>query len=1093
MQLINLLHKGFLSHVHPAEDGSAAHSSDPNSYALLGEMRQAREAMDSRFAVGEAIWLDWLADEMLLAGTSAERIAVTEFCQKAVQDEPASTALWIAFVDWISANYAACHGLESGDSGKWTEEDREICKELFTKEMIVNILDQAVAATQWRIDESHLLWDRSAQVVLDDLPSNPSQADAQKLHTMFLQRLQIPHAAWDGTKQMYWPVVSRFEGDAYEAVFEQVDQATGPARTAMGIREQSESKLLRAVQSGEVDAIHREFDRYLKAEKFKHNKKPGSFDFELRCALYERALLSEPTNTEWWLDYVDFAITAPNATSQSLLPLIERATRHCPWSGELWARRILRADVEKRPRDEIEATKHRATNAGLLDVGGMDELVKMLQEWCSYLRRHAFRASSAEDDLDTAEMGISMALEDVQQAGVKIYGQDFPGDPMFRLEQIQIKFYTEARRWKEARDIYQQLASRHGHSFDFWNKYYMWEIWIWGWDRVREAKRVETDENGPDLASAVVRQALRQRNLDLPEKVLQLYLDHFRQHESGPRLQAAIADGREFARRLAADQAKEMAKVAFEQPDQYATVMDTTEDTKLGTGEKRKREDEMTVVDGDSHKRPKPDKAVGKQASEQPPAFDHAKRDREHNTISVTNLPADVEEIAIKRFFRDCGKTVSINIVRPRDGGSTSSATVEFETSEDLLAAQTRDGKDIDGYAVSIQSGSGKTLYVTNYPAEYEEKAIRGLFDKYGEIVSVRFPSLKLNLRRRFCYVEFLTAEMTKAAETAMDGMKIDGSHTLLAKLSDPGRKQVRSGAQQEGRELFVKNFDKFKDTPQDIKRLFQQYGEIEKFNLIKTTNNKLLGNGFVAYTNAEAAAEAIKGLNNLPRNGRVLHVELSDPKGRTTAPVDRARIEDVIIKQPRGDDGSRRGSDVSMRSSMQPGDSSEAGRGISEDIKARKIAIFNLPDTVNDARIKAAMEKFGPIVKIQIRRDKGGAIVEFTDLKNAFNVRQGVDVAELGEKVATGDVADLLMKEKKKIAFIPPAAARTSQPRGGRRGGLGFKRGGGGGTGSTRSVSSNPNSGEGSSAPGIKKSNADFRSMLESSKKSEAEPRRAE
>lgn len=1082
VQLINLLHKGFRSHVSPAAEDTTARPSAPQTYALLNELRQAREAMDTRFAVGEAIWVDWLSDEMLLASTSDERIAVTELCQKAVQDEPASTKLWTAFVDWVSSNYAACHNIESADSDNWTEDDKEICRELFTREMIVSILDQAVVATQWRIDESHFLWNRFAQVVQEDLPSSPSAADAQKLHSIFLQRLQIPHIAWDETKQMYWPIVSRFEGDAYETVFEQVDQAARPAKVAMGIREQSESKLMRAFQSGDADAVHREFDKYLKAEKHKHNKKPGSFDFDLRCGVYERALLSEPTNTEWWLDYVDFVVTAPTSSSQSLLPLIERATRHCPWSGDLWARRILRADVERQPRDEIESTKHRATNAGLLDVGGMDELVKMLQEWCTYLRRHAFRTSGADDDLDTAEMGIGMALEDVQQAGVKIYGKDFPGDPLFRLEQIQIKFYTEARRFKEARDIYQQLASRHGHSFDFWNKYYMWELWLWGWERVQEARRVETDENGPDIASALVQQALRQRNLDSPDKVLQLYLDHFRQHESGTRLQMAIAEGREFANRLATQQAKEAAKAATEQPPQYAQAMGTTEDLRFTTGEKRKRDDEMNVVNGDTHKKSKPDTVDENQGSEQPAALDHSKRDREHSTIAVTNLPADVEEIAIKKLLGDCGKLVSIHILRPKESGQTSSATVEFETAEDVLAAKTRDGKEIDGHAIRIHSGGVNTLYVCNYPAEYEEKAIRGLFEKYGEIVSVRFPSLKLNLRRRFCYVEFLTAEMAKSAEAAMDGMKIDGLHTLLAKISNPDRKQARSGAQQEGRELFVKNFDKFKDSPEEIRKLFEQYGEIEKFNLIRTMNNQLLGNGFVAYTTAEAAEAAIKGLNDLPRNGRILHVSLSTPKGRTAAPIDRARVEDVIIKH----DSTRRGSDVSMRSGDQPGDSGEA-RVSAGDIKARKIAIFALPDTVNDARIQAAMEKFGPITKIQIRRDKEGAIVEFTDLKTAFHVRQGVDVTELGEKVTTGDVGDLLKKAKKAPAFIPPAAARASQNiRGGRRGGLGFKRGGGGGLGSVRNA--NPAAAAGSStSSGEKKSNSDFRTMLmESSKKPE-------
>ena len=39
--------------------------------------------------------------------------------------------------------------------------------------------------------------------------------------------------------------------------------------------------------------------------------------------------------------------------------------------------------------------------------------------------------------------------------------------------------------------------------------------------------------------------------------------------------------------------------------------------------------------------------------------------------------------------------------------------------------------------------------------------------------------------------------------------------------------------------------------------------------------------------------------------------------------------------------------------------------------IRERKIAILNLPDTVNDVRIRSEMEKHGPIIKIQLRREQ--------------------------------------------------------------------------------------------------------------------------
>ncbi|KAF2215866.1 hypothetical protein CERZMDRAFT_81956 [Cercospora zeae-maydis SCOH1-5] len=1018
VELINLLHKGFLAHVSsPVGAQNGAQPGEPRTYALLIEMRQAREAMDSRFAVGEAIWVGWLHDEILAAKTTEERMAVLELCQKAVADEPASVKLWQMYADYVSNSYEACHGLCETNERHWATEDREMCKELFTRDLVMTVLEQAAAATQWRMDESHVLWNRFAKAVYEQLPQQPSQADMARIHNIFLARLKTPQAQWSDTMQLYWPIVSRFEGANWEAAIAQINQQAEPAKACFAIREDHELKLQRAIESGDASNIHHQLERYLKDEKY-YSIKPktaGPFDYELRCALFERAVLLEPTNLEWWLDYIDFLVTDPKSTS--LLSVIERATRHCPWSGELWARRILRADVEYQSRDDIGNIKHRATNTGLLDVGGLEEYVKMLEEWCSYLRRYAFRETSTEDDIDTAEFGIHSTLEDVHEAGKRIYGQEFEGDPLFRLEQIQIKFYVEAKRFDQARDIFKTLATRLGGSYDFWSKYYHFELCLWASERIREERRVERPDNAPALASQVVKEALRHRNIDFPERVLQLYTNHFQQHESGVALQHALAAAREFNKKLAAQRAKEQEEAqatATQQRDQLAVAAEVLDAAKTPSREKRKRDDEPT--NDDAAKKAKPTlETVPEDTRTEPSASASAqtKRDREHNTITVRNLPAAITEAEIKKFFRDCGTPPSISIVQDTEGQSAS-AVVEFETDEDVKAAKTRTGKEIGGHEIRIQSGSGSTLYVTNYPAEYDEGAIRGLFKHYGEIVAVRLPSLKYNSRRRFAYVQFLSAEMAGAAEQAMDGKKLDGLHTLLAKVADPDAKKHRAGPQSEGREIIVKNSDR-EASEQQLREFFGQYGEIERVHLVRLVNNRATGTVFITYTTAEGANAAVEGANNSPFHDRILKVELVQPKGRAAAPHERAGREDVIVKHDKASatpepasNGARRGSDVSMQSAPHDDESHKNAR-------ERKVAIFNLPDTVNDARIRAAMERFGPITKIQLRREKQGAIVEFKDIKDAFRVRTGVDVSALGAEASTGDVGDLLVKQSRK------------------------------------------------------------------------------
>lgn len=66
----------------------------------------------------------------------------------------------------------------------------------------------------------------------------------------------------------------------------------------------------------------------------------------------------------------------------------------------------------------------------------------------------------------------------------------------------------------------------------------------------------------------------------------------------------------------------------------------------------------------------------------------------------------------------------------PDPNGTTATATIEFETREDVLAALTKDMKTIEGNQIEVQVGTGTTLFVTNFPPTADEKYIRELFSK---------------------------------------------------------------------------------------------------------------------------------------------------------------------------------------------------------------------------------------------------------------------------------------------------------------------------------------------------------------------------
>lgn len=55
-------------------------------------------------------------------------------------------------------------------------------------------------------------------------------------------------------------------------------------------------------------------------------------------------------------------------------------------------------------------------------------------------------------------------------------------------------------------------------------------------------------------------------------------------------------------------------------------------------------------------------------------------------------------------------------------------ATIEFETEQDALYAQTKAVKPFDGQDITIDFATGTTLFVTNYPPDADLDYIKDLF-----------------------------------------------------------------------------------------------------------------------------------------------------------------------------------------------------------------------------------------------------------------------------------------------------------------------------------------------------------------------------
>jgi RNA recognition motif-containing protein len=911
--------------------------------------------------VGEAAWLSYLEEQIRSANDLEQRVSVVEAFKRSTAAEPISISLWLAYCSYILSLYN-----DSRAEG-WDEEEAELGQQLFNEETVTDSWREASEATKFRLSDSHLLWNRWIEFELERLEK--STTDVDTVRKLFLDRLQVPQAAWDETSRLFSNFVSKYDEAAYEETMVNATKGAAVGKILFSERETKEM----AITRGDSDEVKEAMMEYLDWEIKQSRKKKDPAPPELCFALYERALLMFGTTVSLWQDYLSFLTTAIHHFFENLniLDVLERATKYCPSSGELWARLLLRMEVEGLPATEVE---HKKDLIPLSDLE-MPNVILVYSAWLGYLRRSG-----------GTEAAVRGVVHSARKEGERRYGKkDYKGDPAFTLERSLIQYLTEVKGDHDAaRSEWKKLVSARGDGYDFWLQYYDWELSV--------------GEGSQEVAALVLASAVSRRMLDWPEKLLEVYSRHCSLYQDAVTLETSL----DFAFKNMKGVAKRRQKEAldYQQQEPATMAVDNAVDESTPTS-KRKREEFTADV---SNKKSKIAETL---------VADIGGRNRESTSVLVTNLPP-VTQTKVKLFFKDYGHINTIIMKGDK-------ALIEFRSIEDAQSALLRNDKYFNQNQIQVSSGYGLTLYITNYPPTADDAFMHALFSNCGEIFSIRWPSLKYNAHRRFCYISFTSTEATQKAIVELDGKLLEnGKYKLEVKYSDPTNKKSREGATAEGREVHIGSLDRTA-TEDEISEIMSKYGKVESVRILRNMAGNSKGGAFVVFSTQDEAKLSLE-LNNTKFKSQILTVELSTginykPKATTTSMPANGKFEKV----------------------------SPAG------IAQRTVIVRNIPDTVNDARIKALAESFGAIViKLTLRPDITGASIELADEAMAGKVSLGLDGRELDGKVlqvgAPPTPKPVLTSPPAPIsvpAFMQQSSAPIKRPRalGGKRGRGGFAR----------------------------------------------------
>lgn len=1049
--------------------------------------------------VGEDNWLAYLEETVRSASDLEKRVHAIEVHKRAIAAEPGSLRVWLAYCNFFWSLWQSSQSPSAG----WTEEEQVMGRDLFSFGDALDLWQQGYEAIKYRLDDSHVLWDRWISLEMDLLSKTKTPEGIKRITHLYRNRLLTPHLTWDDTSQNYSSFLSEYNKAGWEEAMKDITARAQDVKRLIAARDPFEIKLKRASRDGDTDAYKLIFLDYLDWEmrQSKRNNDSPEIGMDLCRGLYARALTGPfAVEDSVWHEYVTHlsaSVSEPPAPAD-LLEVLQRAVQHCPWSGSLWSRNILCAEEAKLAFAEIESIKHTATSQELLYKNGMESMIEMYVAWCGFLKRTAMDASAGDEAVDVADVGLAAALEDVAVAGKRLYGKDFQGDPKFRLERIYIQYLTEKKgAIDEARTQWNKLASVqiHADNYDFWLLYYMWEMLIFS-SKPNTLRSPTPSSAGagfrvPSLATSVLTRAVARTNIDWPEKILEVYMQHCNDYEPPASVRKAIDRVQKASkaikqRREREQKVTEDAYAAYYSEQQGESALNTSE---AAQDTKRKRaESQATETDAEGSRKRRKNESSAAEESAAPtgssdPQHQPQKRDRENTTVLVDNLPHQVTQTKLRQYFREYGHINNITALVRDETTQSSTALIEFSTPEEALSARLRDGKYFDQSQLAVSSGSDLTVYVANYPPAADEKYIRDLFKHCGDLLSIRWPSLKVNSHRRFCYISFRTREASSLA-VQKDGEMLEGKYRLLAKYSDPGHKKKREGAVAEGREVHISNLDK-SIGESELREVFSKYGSITRINIPRTLAGLNRGYAFLDFENADQAREAAGQLNSTKFRGQILQVELS--KESKVKPLAKS------VQADRRSPSVAPDIDAEGDTAIDDENCTKRSKASAVDIRERTIVLLGLPDTVNDARVRALVEPYGAILALILQPRTGSAKIEFVDASAVGKAGLQLDGLEFeGHTLRTGSLEDFQKakaisqddkgsKDQKKGSSgahrMAPhmAIRRPGMQRPGPKRGLGFvssrKQAEG-----THAEESHP---EGQNGASKNKNNADFRAMF--------------
>lgn len=320
-------------------------------------------------------------------------------------------------------------------------------------------------------------------------------------------------------------------------------------------------------------------------------------------------------------------------------------------------------------------------------------------------------------------------------------------------------------------------------------------------------------------------------------------------------------------------------------------------------------------------------------------------------SLYVGDLEPDVTEATLYDRFSLAGQVLSIRVCRDQiTKQSLGYAYVNFNQPAD--AERALDTMNFDNLGVrpmrimwsqrdpALRKSGVGNVFIKNLDKSIDNKALYDTFSTFGNILSCKIMVDEHSNSRGYGFVHFETHEAADQAIKNVNNMMLNDKKVYVGRfMSRNQRCEIYGSANKKFTNVFVKNFSENMDEEQ-LKKMFEKFGEITSCVVAKGEEGKSKGHGFVNFKEASSAEAACDELNESDFNGKKLFV------GRFQKKIERINTLKKMHEEKKQERHNRY-------------------IGINLYIK-------NLDDTIDDERLRKEFSSFGTITSAKIMQENG-------------------------------------------------------------------------------------------------------------------------